>query len=203
MSDKRIFQGTITQKGVSLSRYENQQGGLSVNTHYKMGDTILLNQAEVDYYVTELGHVELPMAPVPFVAPKNPGGVFAAEPNQDNNESTQKDKGSADSKLHEGAADDQGDTDTEVGESPEVDSEVVDWKTHWTAAFDFTPGVLKALRDSGMTQDETADSTMTELVAIRGIGAKAGRKILDFLNPYEPPVDKDPVNEDTADDLLS
>ena len=192
---ERIFQGTVVNKG-TLSRYEN-----GVNTHYPNGSTILLNQAEVDYYVTELGHVDLPMAPVPIAQMKNPGGKFAAEPNQDNHESTQNDESSTDSEVHEGSTDDQSDANSQVGEGSEVDAEVTE-QPHWTDDYEFTPGVTKAIIKSGMDIDETADSTLVELKAIPGIGAKAAGRILAALNPVERPR-KTEVPEDTSDDLLS
>ncbi len=189
---KRIFQGTVVNKG-TLSRYEDGE-----NTHYPHGSRILLNQAEVDYYVTELGHVEIPMMPVPITQTKNPGGKFAAEPNQDDHESTKNNEGSTNSEVHEGSTDNQGATDSQVGKGSEVDTEDLD--EHWTDDYEFTPGVTRALIKSGMDVDETADSTLVELKAIRGIGAKAAGRILDALNPIDRPTKIEPEN---TDDLLS
>ncbi len=63
------------------------------------------------------------------------------------------------------------------------DDDTVQAGPHWAATFKFTPSVVRALRDSGLSQAEAASADADSLQHLRGIGATAAAKILTALNP--------------------
>ncbi len=169
------YTAIITGKGSHMRREDG------VKVRYGPGDTIIINEAEKVYHVDVMKHwtlegdfepkvtqVEVNLDP-PVETAAAVESTPAVDPAVEDADAAPVDRTEP----------------TFEGDNPDgvfKDEDTVQAGPGWFTQFGFTPGTVRALRDSGLSQAEAAASDVDSLQHLRGIGKLSATKILTALN---------------------